>query len=228
MPLYRAELQPKKIVQPSALIHDVSQVLYLPFDYDDGSYARDRSGRALHGTIYGATLTAGKIGMGRKFDGTDDYVKIPKRVTQAVDNWTLAAWIYPTKIPQAGHAVFVGDDSAGYGFGIGTWETTNRIGGLFGGVAWLDSGYVVEANKWYHVVMTRRDGTTYFYINGVQAPNTFTQTPYAPYDLTTIGTSILPDHVSIYKPFEGIIDEVRISIRALSQGEIRMLMYRRW
>jgi len=75
MPLYRAELLAKKPLRYAALIHDVSQVLYLPFDWDDGSKARDRSGCNNHGTIYGATLTAGKIGMGRKFDGIDDYIE---------------------------------------------------------------------------------------------------------------------------------------------------------
>jgi len=74
MPLYRAELLAKKPLWHGALIHDVSQVLHLPFDYDDGSYARDRSGAHNHGIIYGATLATGKIGMSRSFDGVDDYV----------------------------------------------------------------------------------------------------------------------------------------------------------
>jgi len=227
MPLIRAELKWRKPIRLGTRIHDLSQVLYLPFDYDDGSYARDRSGYDNHGTIYGATLAAGKIGMARSFDGVDDYIKIPKRVTDVRDNWTLMAWIYPTTVPQAGHALFIGDDSGGYGFGIGLTTANDRICGLFGGVAWLDSGYTIKANQWYHVIMMRRAGTTYFYINTTQAPNTFTQTPYTPYDLTTVGCSLGADHTSIYKAFEGIIDEPRVYCRALSAAEIPRLMYLR-
>jgi len=94
MPLYRAELLAKKPLRYAALIHDVSQVLYLPFDYDDGSYARDRSGYGNHGVIYGAALTAGKIGLARSFDGTDDYVEVAHDPSiNPTKELTIAAWV---------------------------------------------------------------------------------------------------------------------------------------
>jgi len=96
MPLYRAELLAKKPLRYAALIHDVSQVLYLPFDYDDGSYARDRSGYNNTGTIYGTTRVAGKIGGALDFDGVDDYVEVADNPSLRPASITMTAWVKTT------------------------------------------------------------------------------------------------------------------------------------
>jgi len=227
MPLYRAELLAKKPLRYAALIHDVSQVLRLPFDYDDGSYARDRSGYGNHGTIYGAARADGKIGMALSFDGVDDYVEIPYSSSLVTSNeMTIEAWVKrdPTAPPFStiltalewaeSYRLWARDTGLYYVFTI---EGTRTEGAW--PIASID-------NRFVHIVITFASGIVKGYRNGVLVGTA---------DHTSTGTTLtaLTNPVQISGRFypdeywKGLIDEVRIYNVALSQDEIRMLMYRR-
>jgi len=227
MPLYRAELLAKKPLRYAALIHDVSQVLYLPFDWDDGSYARDRSGTNIHGTIYGATLAAGKIGLARDFDGVDDYVKIPKSTTFDVSQISVCYWIKP--------AVPIQPTGTGWATVIkkisGDWyDEFNKANGLLYVRLFDDTGalhsFTSAKNKWegWTFVSWTYDGSKFrVYVNGAldnEILDAFTLRQ------TTEGLYIGQFHPNS-QMWHGIIDEVRVYNRPLSDDEICMLMYRR-
>jgi len=156
MPLYRAELLAKKPLPRAALIHDVTQVLHLPFDYDDGSYARDRSGYDRDGIIYGATRVAGLTEMALRFDGLDDYVKVPYRLslTEAV---TVVATFKLLSLQSGWRTIARKSEAAGtWDFGIGKGEN-HRFRGwiLSGGVTrFAPTGPVLATNKWYYGALT--------------------------------------------------------------------------
>jgi hypothetical protein len=138
------------------------------------------------------------------FDGINAQAKVGVAVTSATNNFACEAWIYPTALPQnSALAIYVGTDAAGWGFGIGdgTGGSGSKLVGLYGTVAWLDSGTTLSVNTWYHVVMTRDAGTTKFYVNRVQSPNTFATTPNAPVTQTSVGA----ENGARY--FKGVIDE---------------------
>lgn len=108
------------------------------------------------------------------FDGSDDYLYTARPFDDR-DNWTLAAWVnYPSLSRAFSIDLYSGEDGSpgqynGYGFGLGgdNGGTGSKLVGLFGGVAWKNSGYTFSsANTWYHVVMTRNSGTLKFYVNG--------------------------------------------------------------
>jgi len=227
MPLYRAELLAKKPLRYAALIHDVSQALYLPFDWDDGSYARDRSGCNNHGTIYGATKADGKIGMARSLDGTDDYVDITSPQTAlggalnpGTGSFSISCWLY---------------NPSGIGFMIGKYGDTPIVpmwgfkgdGSelTFRDTAGKEVTFSVTfpSGRWFHFAFVR-DKTAnriYAYIDGVRVADVSDTTDNIDNDRPVwIGR-----HLNVYAG--GIIDEPRIYNRALSQDEIRMLMYRR-
>jgi len=228
MPLYRAELLAKKPLWHGALIHDVSQVLYLPFDYDDGSYARDRSGYNNHGTIYGATLADGKIGMARSFDGTDDYVQTNLDMSgqQVI---AVSAWVRvtdATKIP-----AFVVAEVRTYYIRLPAsatgeiWFGAYDAGGILRAVNFgVTVNEALNKDLFLCAIFDGKAGKSSAWLNAELKD----ELSFSP---TRLYTPAVVDYVSIGGPddyFAGIIDEPRIFNRAPSQAEIRMLMYRRF
>jgi len=227
MPLYRAELLAKKPLRYAALIHDVSQVLHLPFDYDDGSYARDRSGYNFHGTIYGATLVTGKIGMSRRFDGVDDYVEVIRTPPLAAGGAkTVMAWVMLlAEALDYSEVVDLEDAMNGYSLIVHSDEKPHFWIG--DGVDWLaaQSDDALSLNTWYHLAGVHNGvDTILLYVNGALKK---TQTQDPPATVTANNLEIGTYYTKASRWFNGIIDEVRIYNRALSADEIRMLMYRR-
>jgi len=232
MPLYRAELLAKKPLRYAALIHDVSQVLHLPFDWDDGSYARDRSGYNNHGTICGATLASGKIGMARDFDGVDDYVEAPHSASLDItESITIAAWIKLDSFPPWGRILEKGGYATGTGYAVLALDTAQI---QFEHDAWdAEYEYIrsspISAGVWYHItcIYDYPGSTAYIYKNGdLDVSKTWTRDmdSSAPYVLS-IGRGSVDEKARL---IDGTVDEVRIIPRALSPAEVSMLMYRRW
>jgi len=227
MPLYRAELLAKKPLRYAALIHDVSQVLHLPFDWDDGSYARDRSGYNNHGAIYGATLATGKIGMARSFDGVDDYVDIPDDPSlRVVKGFTVLAWITQESPLQFGAIILknqFGLDSGLYGFYVNDGGYPfPQVCFTEATVEWPGSTYVGDG-LYHHIALTWDRSKVKLYVDGA-----FDSERDAAYRLRAVTQPLYIGRRYLSEYYhKGIIDEVRIYNRALSLDEIRMLMYRR-
>jgi len=227
MPLYRAELLAKKPLRYAALIHDVSQVLYLPFDYDDGSYARDRSGYQNHGVIYGASRTAGKIGMALVFDGIDDHVEVPDDPTLRLQTFTIGTTVKVIKMPPPGVNAFLISKGNSYSVGIqGPDRVVLRIWRAeIGGSEWLLAYGVIEEEEWVDIDVTFDAETLLakmFIDSEFKASKTFSKPPainYVPLYLASFdGASAFANVVQ---------DSTRLYNRVLSQAEIRMLRYRR-
>jgi len=213
--------------RPGPLLHDLSQVLYLPFDRDDGSYARDRSGYNNHGTIYGATLVAGKIGMARRFDGVDDYVEVPREGLPTFKNkLTIGGWVY----------VYVLKDLEGFiALGDPTYQvfilTPRFADGTLQVIMYTDAYYSalttkkIVAAEWYHVFFTY-DGNLpekqgKLYVNGEI---------WVEFDVTgDLRTTVDPIRIGRKTDYylDGVIDEVRIHNLALSEAEIAKIMHMR-
>ncbi|HYE05978.1 MAG TPA: LamG-like jellyroll fold domain-containing protein, partial [Planctomycetota bacterium] len=199
---------------------------YWKMDEGAGATLRDRSGNGSHCAVFGAprwiatvpSVPTFRNAAAMEFSG-DVGGALGARPLVAVDNWTLAAWIRPSILPQVeGTVVYVGDNAGGYGFTVGGADST--IYGLYGSVAWISSGYTIPtAGIWHHVVMRRSSGTTTFWVDGVQTANTSASAPRSPNDMMAIGYQ--PGGAN--REFVGGIDDVRVYSRALTVAEIRNL-----
>jgi len=206
-------------------------VLIMHFDEGSGTIAKDSSGYGNDGTIYGATWTTGVSGKALSFDGVNDYVDCGNDesldITDAV---TIAAWVNPANSGQGGYGRIVDklDSSAdrnGYDFTVKSGTPQLRVKFHTG-----DAGIVLEStddsvnkNEWTHVAVTydkdAGSNNLKIYINGLQ-DNQGADTDAIP---TSSVNLRIGNSQSWARAFDGIIDEVRIYNRALTESEIRAL-----
>jgi Concanavalin A-like lectin/glucanases superfamily/FG-GAP-like repeat len=197
-------------------------VAYYPFNGN----ANDASGHSINGTVYGATLCADRFGQTNSayyFNGVNSYIGFSSVPLSQTDNWTITAWVSPASLAQYAEAVCLGydDGRSGNGFELGMaqdhYNPGNHLMAVFGGVGWIDSGYVFPAsNVWHQVVMLRRNGVTQFYVDGNETPDSDSSMPITP-SAFRIGSA------TGTRFFGGAIDDVRIYNRALSSDEVAQL-----
>jgi len=169
--------------------------------------------------VNGATFAAGFVGQAFSFNGSN-YVEIPDAPNLDFGSnspMSIDMWVFRTS--SASNMHFIGKRSGcgtiSYQMGL---NTSGAGEGLFFGAGLGDevaTGQDLPLNTWTHVAGTF-DGTTYrFYINGILAgaPTTGTLGPTIT-DPLRIGTS------GSCAGFGGLIDEVQLFNRALSQSEI--------
>ncbi len=219
------------ISQSFAGIND-GLVAYYPFNGD----AKDESGNANDGAVYGASLTEDRFGNAGKafgFDGESDYITIPDNTMLRLSNtdFTISTWIYET------------DRNASYVDAIlAKRESGNAVGWIWGvrGNLATDEGAVhyqvsggtdpstnsnqkIPLNSWNHVLLVYNfnDKTAKIYINS-ELDKTVSEIP-TPNSLTQAALFIGKNSSSETYHFHGIIDDVRIYSRILSEEEISYL-----
>jgi hypothetical protein len=194
------------------------------FNEASGSGVTDSSGLGNNGTLSGATrTTAGKFGRALSFDGTNDRVNIADSSSLDLTNgMTLEAWVRPSSLggwdtvilkEQPGSLIYALYANTGPGPASGEIDTT---GGYFPQYA---TG-ALALNTWSHLAATY-DGTTLrLYINGIEVGSQ----PVSGSLHTSSGSLRIGGNAVWGEYFAGLIDEIRIYNRALSQTEIQQDM----
>src|SRR3989338_2236508 len=169
-------------------------------------------------TESGAVRYSGSKGA-MNFDGINDYVNktSPTGLDFTTGPMTLEAWIYPRTVAPAYQSVISQGDS-----GSAKNYRMDIIGSAINFSFYIGSGAnrvctsasgAISANTWQHVVAvhTWGDGSsTKLFVNGVQKSCTWgngtgSETP-------TTGTQVMVGSMAAsYYPFNGFIDEVRVS-----------------
>ena len=178
--------------------------------------ANDSSGNELHGTIVGdPNFVEGQVGMALELDGIDDYVDSgnpPELViTEAI---SIACWVNPAQL--GGEQGFAGLD-AGYSFkahGEGVRFTTPGI------LDHSSANLTLEAGVWQHVAATFQPGQDeglVFYLNGVETERMSSSAINTGSGPFRIGNNQWDEFLT------GLIDEVAIYNRILSEAEVRYL-----
>ena len=198
-------------------------VAYYTFNEGAGTVANDWSGNGNNGAITDAVwTTSGKAGSALTFNGTSSWVEVPDSSTlDLTTGMTLEAWVnMASSSSQDGWVdILIKEQDQQICYGLfstssGDWAA----GDLFvGGEQLIYGPTQIPPSTWTHVATTYDGATQSLYVNGVlvasrpQAGAAAT----APNPLHIGGDSIWGEY------FAGMIDEVRIYNRALSQAEIQ-------
>ena len=220
-------------INPTFALAEINDglVAYYPFNGN----ANDESGNGNDGTVNGATLTADMFSNDNSaysFDGVDDYIEIPDNSSQQIstNQITLSAWI-----------------NLNGNVGVTQWRVVNKqqTNGIAWGMEIFGNGYVgatgnnVEFHDsngstwvncivqeislfpqtWYHITATDSGGTIKIYING-SLVHTCLNGLGIP---SNINSPIVIGVSSNNFFYNGVIDNVRIYSRALSEEEVQQL-----
>lgn len=192
------------------------------FDETNGNQVVDASGNANHGTVSNATRsTQAKFGRALSFSGSNSLVTVSdSRSLDLTQGMTLSAWVYPTDWASGWTTVIMKERSGGLSYSLssnsdaGQPNSTVSIGSYD---RQLTAGSHLPSNTWTHLAATY-DGTTQrLYINGVQVGS---RAQTGTLDVSANPLRIGGNTVWANEYFQGLIDEVRIYNRALSQTEI--------
>jgi len=218
-------------------------VAYYKFDSGQGNVAYDYSGNGNDGIVLGASWTKGKFGYGLSFDGIDDYVNcgLQNFGSELGEPTTYAFWLKTAQnksAPVGDYGVrLMGSENDGLRttmliepnvpaidkFNIILKDEDSRKLGVrlkdafdFTGTGWHHFAFVIEPKA--NIVDIYVDGVkrevAYYY---QETPNRFSDFQY-PF---VIGAGYCAGIVETF--YEGVIDEVRIYNRGLSEDEIRVL-----
>jgi hypothetical protein len=216
-----------------------------PLDDETGTTALDEVG-ANDGDIRGgAGQVMGKFGLALSFDGADsgtvdstetDYVDCGSDASLKPANVSVSAWIkidaYSYYGQIAGFAFDSGASESGYSIMTDDYYVAGSEPSL---AMWLsapagdsDGSYLANTNlpsslnDWIHVVGTYDGTTVTVYINGVGVSGT-AETGDIDYQHVTTFKIGLYAASAWWLPYEGLIDDVAVWDRALTQQEIDWL-----
>ncbi len=204
--------------------------------------ADDSSGNNLHGIAYGVMPTQDRFGLSNSafaFDGQDDYIIAENRdgLFNLTSYWTLSAWVKPLVPSSQWHENPIvikrtyGTTNDSYALAWGCAMEDIQLTNVFQtGLerASDDKDFPLRSNshepcQWYHVVGTYNNNSIKIYVNGQLegSEKIGSVIPYVGSTPLTIG--YFPYTESGSFSFNGLIDEVRIYNRALSDSEVTQL-----
>ncbi|MEM5812018.1 MAG: LamG domain-containing protein [Candidatus Aenigmatarchaeota archaeon] len=195
---------------------------YWPFDEGSGVIAYDLSGYGNNGTLQnGPQWVDGKLGKALSFDGVDDHVNLgPRPMLDFLNNFTMCTWFNHI----SGSGILVNNE------GKYEWApNVNQPGKVSYAVANTSPGWnwVVSSNfssgQWQFYCFTYSSNALIkSYINGINnyvLQGSGNIDDFAPH----LNDVRIGGRQSEVQFFNGLIDEVRIYNRALSDDEIKAL-----
>jgi cell division septation protein DedD len=198
------------------------------FNEGSGTTVSDVSGHAVTGNIIGATwTTGGRFGNALSFNGSSSYVDLGNpALLQITGSMTWSAWVKAAANPPndgqivaksnnpSGWQTKTSPDTGPHTFGVAVAGANNNFAQRY-------STTIRSLNVWYYVagVYNAAGRTLDFYVNGVRDNGVLIGTIPASQINSAVNVNIGRRSGGYY--FNGIIDEVRIYNRALSQAEIQ-------
>ena len=186
--------------------------------------AQDESGNGNHGTVNGATLTTDRFGNQNgayDFDGVDDFISVSEcvQIPLSSNNRTCSFWIKSNIIDNPPNRDILN---------WGNYQTNQRFGfTMYSGVTYFCAqnndfygSVFVGDNSWKFITLTYDGQFVSIYVNGLLDGGQFR-------NLNTVGDTIVIGSSPLFHPgatyFDGLIDDIGIWNRALTQQEITNL-----
>ncbi|BDS07033.1 hypothetical protein NT6N_20730 [Oceaniferula spumae] len=191
------------------------------FDESAGTNAADLA-NGNHGTVSGAAFVAGKNGNALQFDGVDDGVLVDSDgAILGTGDFTLTAWVKIDAAAGTG-AVIQQREPGSNGYNGEYVLNVNDNGTVTffiynnGHQFNITTTTTVNDDQWHHIAAVRDGDDGFVFIDGVQSA----QGNGPAKELRALALSIGYDHRDNNKYFAGLIDDVRVYTRALTNGEI--------
>jgi glucose/arabinose dehydrogenase/PKD repeat protein len=187
-----------------------------------GGTTADVSGNGNIGTLVGGTAwsTAGRFGRALSFDGVNDLVSIADAAAlDLTTGLTIEAWVNPSVL-SGWRTIALKGAPGGMAYALYAHDEVPRPAGYVntGGADLSAAGTAgLPTGTWTHVALTFGAGTLRLYVNGVQVgTRAVTGAIRTSADPLTLG-----GNAPWGEWFSGLLDEVRIYNRALTQAEIQ-------
>lgn len=200
----------------------VGLLAHWPFEEDGGDTALNTADPSLNAALRnGPGWTTGQHGLAMSFDGVGQHAVVSDSGSgsplDASTGLTIAVWVRPETLPAAGTVKLLSKDNI-YEFEIGhagprtySVRLNNARRGL--------GATLVEAGEWQHLAVTWDGETVRYYRNGQLDGSAAFAGPLLANDLS-VGIAARPVGSSGTGPFHGLLDELRLYERALSESEI--------
>ena len=209
---------------------DDSLILYMSFDTINDEIAIDHSNHGNHGEIKGDPMhVEGRFGKALQLNGQSDWVEIPHHESLTVDkNVTVMVWINAERHTGPNDAQWQGILAKGNNPRSYSFYTDSACECLHFSVGPPAEGGTrsqgkVQLNDWQHVVAQIENGTHRYWINGEKVGESANK-PNPPGATDTSNVVIGTAGGGAAQLFLGLIDEVRIWNRVLSEEEINEQM----
>jgi hypothetical protein len=210
-----------------------SPIGWWKFDEGTGTVASDSSGSGNIGTLLRPTWTTGVLSNALNFNATDNHVRVGGTNLANVNTFTYTAWIYPRSTGKGGYGVIAAKGGTGVGNkrfltnnscpGTSTLElTVERASGSASACAVAGS---LALNTWQFVAATYTGANgPRIYKNGLEVGYA-ARTVGSGAEISDGGTNLQIGswYNTSTGQFDGMIDDVRVYNRVLSQPEIQAL-----
>ena len=201
---------------------EAGPVAHWDFDEGKGDVLHDKSGNKNDGKIRGAKWARCGSGYALEFDGEDDHVDCGNKPSLNITGpVTIEAWVFPEARPKA-EPVILGKTNRSYALTFYQDLCSYWYVGSGGNKART----ALPIGAWQHVAATFDGGTLRLYRNGKAVASSKSQFKTIPqggnfFMGCTVRNRALQNPADKQIPhFEGMLDEVRVYNRALSQREI--------
>jgi hypothetical protein len=203
---------------------DPNLIGWWKMDETSGTVAADSSGYGNDGTVVGgAQWVSGYIDGALDFDGDDDYVDCGyDPIFDTAGEMTAAAWVTIRSIPTAWACVIAKGEYSWrisnenldprFHFGITIWSASNPS---------ISGPTMIGYNEWHHVAGTYDGENINVYLDG-SVDATVATTSHIGVNSANVLIGENPEAAG--RNWDGMIDDVRLYNRALSQAEIGELM----
>ncbi len=190
------------------------------FNEGSGSVVADLSGNANDGSISGATWTpSGRFGSALSFNGANSWVTVnDANSLDLTMGMTLEAWVNPRTL-SSWRQVLLKERSGGLSYALYANTAGNRPAGYIrlSSDIGLSGTSQVPINSWTHLATIYDGSALRLYVNGtlVGSRAVAGSIPASTSPLRMGGNAVWGEY------FDGLIDEVRVYNRALTQAEIQ-------
>ena len=197
------------------------------FNEGTGTVTADATGKGHTGTVSNATWTpAGKYGSAVLFNGTNSWVTVADaNDLDLTTGMTLEAWVFPTAAATAATSrnVVIKERSGGEVYNLYA-DTDTHIPAAYvvksaapNSPIGANGSVQVPLSVWTHLAATYNNSNLNLYVNGNLVRSVATSGAL----LTSTGVLRIGGNSVWGEFFQGIIDEIRIYNRALTQAEIQ-------